>query len=85
MARKNISSYLDKLEGYGKKEELIDLYGRWKKNLETNTFLDFLNLIGSEKNSIKPKYLGENEYNNFRGVALDEFCYDKLNKLILDL
>ncbi len=82
MAKKNISSYLDKLEGYSKKEELIDLYGRWKNDLEINTFLVFLNLIGFEKNNIKPKYLGENEYNNFRGVALEEFCYDKLNKLI---
>ncbi len=48
---------MDKLEGYSKKEELIDLYERWKKDLEIKKFLDFLNLTGFEKIILNPNIL----------------------------
>lgn len=86
MAKKIVSMYLDRLQnkGYNRYGELLDLYTRWKNDLEIKDFLEFLNITARELKHIKP-VLGENTYNNFRGVALEEFCCCKLNKLVADI
>jgi len=85
MARiKKTSDYLDKLQnkGYNQYNDLFNLYNEWKKELDIKSLSDFLNIIWKEKDNIKPKYLGENTYNNFRGIAFEEFCFDLMNKVI---
>ena len=85
MARiKRTSDYLDKLRNkdYNRYNELLNLYDKWKKGLDIKSLSDFLNIIWKEKDNIKPKYLGENTYNNFRGIAFEEFCFDLMNKVI---
>ncbi len=81
---KNTSYYLEQLQNksYRGHGELLDLYNKWKENLDNDELLNFLDIIGKEKDNIKPKYLGENTYSNFRGNAFEEFCFDKLDKLI---
>lgn len=78
------SDYLDKLQkkGYSRCNDLLKLYDRWKKDLDIKTFSKFLDTIWEEKGKIKPTYLGENTYNYFRGVALEEFCFSTLNKAL---
>jgi len=85
MARiKKTSDYLGELQnkGYNRYNELFNLYDKWKKELDIKSLSDFLNIIWKEKDKIKPKYLGENTYNNFRGIAFEEFCFDLINKVI---
>lgn len=85
MARiKKTSDYLDERQnkGYNRHNELLNLYDKWKKELDIKSLSDFLNIIWKEKDKIKSKYLGENTYNNFRGIAFEEFCFDLMNKVI---
>jgi hypothetical protein len=60
---------------------LLNLYNRWKKDIDIEVFSDFLDIIWKEIDNIRPK-LGVNTYNNFRGTALEEFCFDLLKKII---
>ncbi|MFQ6129653.1 MAG: hypothetical protein ACE5OT_02450 [Candidatus Hadarchaeaceae archaeon] len=64
-----------KNKGYNRYDEL-DLYDKWKE-LDIKALLDFLDIIWKEKDDMKPKYLGENTYNNFRGIAFEEFYFDE--------
>lgn len=85
MARiKKTSDYLDELRNkdYKRYNELLNLYKKWKRNLDIEILSDFLDIVKNEKDNIKPKHLGENTYNNFRGIAFEEFCFDLLNKVI---
>ncbi len=85
MARlKKTADYLKELQdkGYRRYDELFNLYDMWKKTYSIKAFSDFLDLIWSEKNNIKPKYLGENTYSNFRGTALEEFSFGILDNTI---
>ena len=85
MARiKKTSDYLKELQnkGYSRYSELFSLYDNWKKELDIEVLSNFLKIIWEEKDNIKPKYLGENTYNNFRGIAFEEFCFDILDKAI---
>ena len=85
MARvKKTSDYLDELrnKGYTGYNDLLNLYHRRKKDLDINALSKFLDVIWKEKDNIKPKYLGENTYNNFRGIAFEEFCFDISDKTI---
>ena len=78
------SDYLRKLQNknYSRYSELYDLYDKWKKELDIKALSKFLDTVWKEKDNIKPKYLGENTYNNFRGIAFEEFCFDILDKTI---
>ena len=60
------------------------LYNKWRKELNIDALLHFLRLTEKEMRNIRPKYLGANAYNQFRGIALEEFCFNALNKLIKD-
>lgn len=85
MARiKKTSDYLKELQSksYSRCSELFDLYNKWKKELNVKALSKFLDIIWQEKDNIKPKYLGQNTYNNFRGIAFEEFCFDILDKTI---
>jgi len=85
MARiKKTSDYLDELrnKGYKRYNDFLNLYKKWKKELNVKALSEFLDIIWQEKDNIKPKYLGENTYNNFRGIAFEEFCFDILDKTI---
>ena len=85
MARnKRTSDYLDELrsKGYERYNELLNLYKKWKGSLDVKVLSDFLGIVDKEKDNIKPEYLGQNTYNNFRGIAFEEFCFDRLNKVI---
>jgi len=85
MARiKKTSDYLKELQNkdYSRYSELFSLYDNWKKELDIEALSNFLKIIWEEKDDIKPKYLGENTYNNFRGIAFEEFCFDILDKAI---
>ena len=85
MARiKKTSDYLKELQnkGYSRYSELFSLYDNQKKELDIEVLSNFLKIIWEEKDNIKPKYLGENTYNNFRGIAFEEFCFDILDKAI---
>lgn len=79
---------LDYLRGlqnknYSRYGDLFDLYNKWKKNLDVKVFAKFLDTIWQEKDNIKPnKYLGGVAYNNFRGFAFEEFCFDILDNTI---
>jgi len=87
MARiKKTSDYLNELQnkGYSRYNELLNLYDKWRKKLDIKTLSEFLDIIWKERDNIKPKYLGENTYNNFRGIAFEEFCFDLMNKVIKD-
>ncbi|HEX17202.1 MAG TPA: hypothetical protein ENG60_02145, partial [Thermoplasmatales archaeon] len=84
MARiKKTYDYLIELKnrGYNRSNELLELYNKWKRDTDIRSLSDFLSIIWKEKDNIKPKYLGENSYNNFRGVAFEEFCFDLVNKI----
>ncbi len=88
MARtQKTSDYLEKLrsKGYTKYNDLLSLYNKWEEDLDIKSFTNFIDLIWKEKDNIKPKYLGENTYNNFRGIAFEEFCFDLLNKLVKEI
>lgn len=85
MARiKKTSDYLDELrnKGYQGYNDFLNLYKKWKKDLDIKVLSNLLDIVLREKDSIKPKYLGENTYNNFRGIAFEEFCFDLLDKVI---
>lgn len=85
MARnKKTSDYLKELQsrGYGRYRELSKLHNTWKSELSVGALSGFLDTIWRQKDDIKPEYLGENTYNNFRGIAFEEFCFDILNKAI---
>jgi len=81
---KRTIDYLEKLKnkGYRRYDELLSLYNKWKKDLDIKALSDFLDIVWKEKDNIKPTYLGENEYNNFRGISFEEFCYDLLDRVI---
>jgi len=81
---KKTDDYLKQLErkGYSQYDRLFGLYVKWKGELEIKALSDFLDIVWKEKDNIKPKYLGENTYMNFRGTALEEFCFDFLGKII---
>lgn len=81
---KKTSDYLGELQGkgYERYDDLLKLYNAWKKDLDINVLSNFLDLIWKEKDNIKPKHLGENTYNYFRGIAFEEFCFDILDKTI---
>lgn len=81
---KKTLDYLDELrnKGYEGYDVLLNLYNRWKKELDIKALSNFLDIIWKKKDNIKPRYLGENTYNNFRGIAFEEFCFDVLNKVI---
>jgi hypothetical protein len=88
MARiKRTSDYLTELQnkGYPRCDEFRRLYAAWVTDFEVKSLLNFLNLSSEEKDSIKPKYLGENTYNNFRGIAFEEFCFNLLSKVLKDI
>ena len=80
---KKTTDYLEELKdkGYSRYNELLILYKEWKKKLDIKSLSDFLKITWEEKGNIKPK-LGENTYNNFRGIAFEEFCFDILKKAI---
>lgn len=80
---KKTTDYLEELKnkGYSRYNKLLILYEKWKKELDIKSLSHFLKIIWEEKGNIKPK-LGENTYNNFRGIAFEEFCFDVLNKAI---
>jgi len=85
MARwKTTDDYLKQLEhkGYSQCDKLRGLYNTWKGELDIKALSDFLDIVWKEKDNIKPKYLGENTYMNFRGTAFEEFCFDFLRKII---
>jgi len=85
MARiQETSYYLKNLEEkqYERYHDLQSLYDRWKNQFDIKAISDFLDIIWKEKNKIKPKYLGENAYNNFRGIAFEEFCFGLSEKII---
>ena len=85
MARiKKTLDYLEELKNkdYNRYDELLNLYDKWQKELDIKALSNFLDIIWKEKDNIKPKYLGENTYNNFRGIAFEEFCFNILNKVI---
>lgn len=85
MARiKKTFDYLKGLQnkGYSRCNEFFKLYDKWKKELDIKALSKFLDIIWKEKDNIKPKYLGENTYNNFRGIAFEEFCFDISDKTI---
>jgi len=81
---KKTDAYLKQLEhkGYNQYDKILSLYGKWKAELDTKALSDFLDIVWKEKDNIKPKYLGENTYMNFRGTAFEEFCFDFLRKII---
>ena len=81
---KKTDDYLKQLErkGYNQYDKLFDLYDNWKGELRIKALSDFLDIVWKEKDNIKPKYLGENTYMNFRGTAFEEFCFDFLRKII---
>jgi len=67
MARiKKTFDYLKGLQnkGYSRCNEFFKLYDKWKKELNIKALSKFLDIIWKEKDNIKPKYLGENTYNN---------------------
>jgi len=75
--------YLEKLQtkGYERSNGLFNLYKKWKESLDIQAFSDFLDIVWKEKDNIRSK-LGANTYNNFRGIAFEEFCFDLLKKII---
>lgn len=77
-------NYLEDLRSkdYQRYNDLNVLFHKWKKDLDITSLKNFLDLIWEEKGNIKPKYLGENTYNNFRGIAFEEFCFDLLGRII---
>jgi len=81
---KKTDAYLKQLEhkGYNQYDKILSLYGKWKAELDTKALSDFLDIVWKEKDNIKPKYLGENTYINFRGTAFEEFCFAFLRKII---
>lgn len=88
MARiKRTSDYLDQLNssGYPKSEYFAKLYRNWKDNLGIEVFTQYLRELWDEKDTIKPKYLGENTYSNFRGISFEEYCFSLLNGVIQEL
>ncbi len=76
--------YLEKLQnkGYPRYNDLLDLYNRLKKDIDIKELKKFLDITWKEKDHIKPKFLGEGTYNNFRGIAFEEFCFDLLNRVV---
>lgn len=88
MARvKKTSDYLKELQskGYCRYHELLNLYDKSRNSYDTKSLSNFLDFIWAEKDNIKPQYLGENTYNNFRGIAFEEFCFNLMNKIIRDI
>jgi len=81
---KRTHDYLGELrnKGYPRYDEVFNLYDKWKREFDINALSKFLIIVWEEKDNIKPSYLGENTYNNFRGIAFEEFCFDLLNKTI---
>lgn len=85
---KTTLAYLEDLKnkGYNRYDELSEIHERWKEEPDVNKRLsalkDFLEITWNEKKNIKPTYMGENTYNNFRGIAFEEFCFHLLNKII---
>ncbi len=76
--------YLERLhgKGYAGFDSLFGLYNEWKEKSDIGAFSSFLESTWKEKDRIKPKYLGENSYNNLRGIAFEEFCFDVLDRTI---
>lgn len=88
MARKKKTSYYLKHlqdKNYSRYDELVRLYDKSKNDLHIKSLSKFLDIIWKEKHNIKPKYLGENTYNNFRGIALEEFCFHLLSRIIRNI
>ncbi|RLI88963.1 MAG: hypothetical protein DRO62_02660 [Candidatus Altiarchaeales archaeon] len=84
MARnKKTIDYLNQLQGkgYDKTHGLFDLYYKWKEKSDIELLSKFLDLLWSEVDNIRPK-LGIATYNTFRGIALEEFIYESLNKFV---
>jgi len=81
---KTTDDYLKQLErkGYSQYDSLFGLYDKWRGGLDIKALSDFLDIVWKEKDNIKPNYLGENTYANFRGTAFEEFCFDFLRKII---
>lgn len=80
---KKTLNYLETLgkKNYKRYNDLLNLYERWKKDLDIQVFSDFLDIIWKEIDDIRPK-LGANTYNNFRGIAFEEFCFDLLRNIV---
>ena len=84
MARvKKTCVYLEQLKDHDQYRELSVLYDRWSDTLDVEALLRFLELVWQVKDSIKP-ILGENTYNNLRGIAFEEFCFCVLSKAVRD-
>lgn len=78
------ANYLEELRNRSYKGiyGLSNLFKGWKGKSDIGAFLSFLESTWKEKDRIRPKYLSLNSYNNLRGIAFEEFCYDALDKTI---
>jgi len=82
--KKKTEDYLNQLQssGYAKTQKLFGLYHRWKEKLDIESLSKFLDVLWDEKENIRPSKLGIATYNNFRGVAFEEFVHDAIDKAL---
>jgi len=86
MARlKKTETYLQELKnkGYPQQDKLVKLYHEWKNapDPDIDALSAFLAAVGGDTGGIR-SLLGINTFNNFRGYALEEFCFDLFQKRI---